>query len=73
MQGEYVADGSKAAGKIEFAERKPRPAGNSFEKVTGTFTVSVQTQHVIWKLREDPLNDEQRTRADAKLLFVRAT
>ncbi len=45
----------------EFAERKPRPAGNSFDKVTGTFTVREQTQHVIWELREDPLNDEQRT------------
>ncbi len=56
----------------EFAECKPRPGGNSFDEVTGTFTVRVQTQHVIWELREDPLNDEQRTQADVKLLFVRA-
>jgi hypothetical protein len=27
------ADGSKATGKIEFAECRPRPAGNSFDKV----------------------------------------
>jgi hypothetical protein len=56
----------------EFAECKPRPAGNSFDEVTGTFTVRVQTQHGIWKLREDPLNDEQRTRPDVNLLFVHA-
>jgi hypothetical protein len=54
------------------AEHKPRPAGNSFDKVTGTFTIGVQTQHVIRELREDPLNDEQRTWADVKLLFMRA-
>jgi hypothetical protein len=54
------------------AERKPRPAGNSFDEVTGTFTVRVRTQHVIRELREDPLNDEQRTGEDVKLLFVRA-
>jgi hypothetical protein len=56
----------------EFFERKPRPAGNSFDEVTGTFTIRVQTQHVIWELRDVPLNDEQRTRADVKLLFVHA-
>ncbi len=49
---------------------KPRPASNSFDEVTGTFTIRVQTQHVIRELREDPLNDEQRTWADVKLLFV---
>ncbi len=56
--------------EFQFAVCKPRPAGNSFGKVTGTFTVRVRTQHVIRELREDPLNDEQRTRADVKLLFV---
>jgi hypothetical protein len=56
--------------EFQFAVRKPRPAGNSFDKVTGTFTARVQTQHVIRELREDPLNDEQRTRADVKLHVV---
>jgi hypothetical protein len=59
------------AGKLKvLAERKPRPSSISFDEVTGTFTVRVQTQHVIWELKEDPLNDEQRTQADVKLLFV---
>jgi hypothetical protein len=29
------ADRARATGKIEFAECKPRPAGNSFDKVMG--------------------------------------
>jgi hypothetical protein len=63
----------RPAGKwMVLAEHKPRPAGISFDKETGTFTVRVQTQHVIRELREDPLNDEQRTGADVKLLFVHA-
>ncbi len=55
--------------EFRFAVRKPRPAGNSFDEVTGTFTIRVRTQPVIQELREDPLNDEQRTQADVKLLF----
>ncbi len=29
---------SRLADKIEFAKCKPKPAGNSFDEVTGTFT-----------------------------------
>ncbi len=60
---EFAERKSRPAGNVKFAERKPRPASNSFDKVTGTFTIRVQTQHVIRELREDPLNDEQRIRA----------
>jgi hypothetical protein len=69
---EFAECNSRPAGNVKFAERKPRPAGNSFDEVMGTFTIRVQTQHVIWELSEDPLNDEQRTWADVKLLFVDA-
>jgi hypothetical protein len=62
---EFAECKPRPAGKLMvLAEHKPRPAGISFDKVTGTFTVKVQTQHVIQELREDPLNDEQRTWAD---------
>jgi hypothetical protein len=69
---EFAEHKSGPADNVKFAECKPRPAVNFFDKVTGTFTIRVQTQHVIRELREDQLNDEQRTRADVKLLFVRA-
>jgi hypothetical protein len=29
---------SRLGDKIKFAERKPKPAGNSFDEVTGAFT-----------------------------------
>ena len=55
---EFAECKSRPVGNVKFAERKPRPAGSSFDEVTGTFTVRVQIQHVIWELSKDQLNDE---------------
>jgi hypothetical protein len=43
-----------------------------FDEEKGTFTVRVRTQHAILELEVEPSNVEMRTRADMKLLLMRA-
>jgi hypothetical protein len=55
---------SRLTDKIEFAEHNPRPAGNSFDEVTGTFTAR------DWAIHDNPPNGqivEKGTQADVKL------